>query len=255
MSDTTPITTQRFDGTKWFLWRSQQIDKLTALRLNKWLWTEANEGKACELAEQKKALELVKSSLNPILSVKYNSHKTLKSLWNQLLDDYGTDQIKELELVKSSLKPILSVKDSHKTLKSQSNQLLDDYGTADIKSLFFKRNQFIHSKKMKDEPMISYLKRLRMMKQELAAAGLNVGDLEFILTIINGTHDEFGEFVWSHCGKLEDMKVDDLSARLVEEYDVRRERISKQVGIDACNELTRRYKLCFKESDSESDEN
>lgn len=220
-----------------------------ALRINKWLWTEANEDQACELADQKKALELVKSSLNPLLSVKYDSHRTLKSLWDQLLEDYGTDQKKEIELVKSSLNHILPVKnDSPKiTLESQRNRPLSP------QPLFCKRNQFIYSKKETSEPMSAYLNRLGTMKQELAAAGLNVSDLEFILTIINGTHDEFGQFVWLDCGKLEDMKVDDLSARLQAEEDARQ--VSERRMQHLMEELSRRSRLCFNDSESESDEN
>ena len=49
--------------------------------------------------------------------------------------------------------------------------------------------------------MSDYINRLSSLKQELTDAGNTVSDQDFILTIMNGTHDEFGDYVSAVTGK------------------------------------------------------
>ena len=62
------------------------------------------------------------------------------------------------------------------------------------------------------------------LKQELKDAGNQVSDQDFILTIMNGTHEDYGDFVSAVTGKkaVDKLEVNDLIDQLIKEDDLKR---------------------------------
>lgn len=77
--------------------------------------------------------------------------------------------------------------------------------------------------------MGDYLYRLTSLKQELHEAGNTVSDPDFILTIMNGTHEEYGGFVSAITGKqtIDKIQSADLMRQLQQEEEFRTSMNSK----------------------------
>ena len=111
-------------------------------------------------------------------------------------------------------------------------KLKADYEVVDAQLLFVKRNKFLFCKKARSETMESYLSRLTSLKQELTDAGSDVSDSDFILTIMNGTHEDYGDFVSAISGKqtIDKLVVGTLMTQLKQEDDLRRSINHKEKG-------------------------
>jgi len=55
------------------------------------------------------------------------------------------------------------------------------------------------SKKSRNEKMSDYVIRLTALSHDLKSAGAEVKEPDFILTLVNGTHVEFGAYVSAVC--------------------------------------------------------
>ena len=139
---------------------------LMFLGLDGFLTSKAEASKADEVIKDKKALAFVKDSLSDNLFRKYDQTST-KDVWTQLKADFEK---------------------------------------IDAQLLFVKRNKFLFCTKNRSESMSEYFSRLTKLKNELDDAGNKVSDQDLILTIMNGTHAEYGDFVSAMTGKKETIK-------------------------------------------------
>ena len=136
---------------------------LRYLGLEDWLETKAETGKSPDqVAPEKKALSFVMDALSDTLFRKYIGQATLKELWAELKKDYET---------------------------------------TDAQLQFVLRNKFLKCKKSRNERMVDYIDRLTSLSQDLAGADCAVSEQDFILTLLNGTHEEFGSFISASCAK------------------------------------------------------
>ena len=158
----------KFDGKDFTMWKQKVQNLLSYHNLDSWSKAKSDSTKKEEVAAEKKALAVVKNTLADNLFRKYCDYTNLVDLWKALEDEYEA---------------------------------------MDAQMLFVLRNKFLFSKKGKQEPMRDYLNNLTNLSHELKAAGLTINDSDFILTMMNGTHHEFGDYVSSICGK---QKIDQL---------------------------------------------
>jgi hypothetical protein len=162
MSESTEhkIRIKKFDGKDFSLWKAKVENGLMFLGLDKYLTVKAETNDAAGLLSDKKALSFVKDALSDNLFRKYKEQST-KEIWEKLKKDY--------EIIDAQL-------------------------------LFVKRNKFLFCKKNRNESMSDYLNRLTSLKEELNEAGNQVSEQDFVLTIMNGTHEEYGKFVSATTG-------------------------------------------------------
>ena len=177
------IKFKKFDGKEFNLWKSKVENGLMFLGIDSYLTVKAETTEAAKVLSEKKALAFLKESLSDNLFRKYNQ-ATPKELWDQLKTDYAT---------------------------------------IDAQLLFVKRNKFLFCKKNRNESMSDYLNRLTSLKQELTEAGNQVSDSNFILTIMNGTHEDYGDFVSAITGKttIDKLAANTLMTQLIQEDDLR----------------------------------
>ena len=83
------------------------------------------------------------------------------------------------------------------------DKIKGDYEKLDAQLLFVLRSKLLSCKKSRNESMSDYINRLTSFKLELDDAGNKVTDADFIFTIMNGTHDEYDDFVSAMTSKQE----------------------------------------------------
>ena len=170
---------KKFDGKDFSLWKAKVENGLMFLGIDGSLTVKNESTEVAKTLIDKKALSFVKDALSDNLFRKY-AQTTTKELWDKLKEDYET---------------------------------------VDAQLLFVKRNKFLFCKKSRSESMVEYLNRLTSLKQELTEAGNAVNDPDFILTIMNGTHEEYGDYVSAISGKetIDKLKVDEFMKKLIQE--------------------------------------
>ena len=86
------------------------------------------------------------------------------------------------------------------------------------------RNKFLMSKNSRNEKMSDYVIRLTAMSHDLKSAGAEVKDSDLILTLVNGTNDEFGAYISAICGmkKIDEIVKTEIISQLIKEDDLRR---------------------------------
>ena len=102
--------------------------------------------------------------------------------------------------------------------------MVQDYDRKDPQLLFVLRAKFQNCKKQKSESVRDYLHKLERLQRELGQGGKTVNNDDIVLTVMQGTHEEFGDFVSSVTGKrsLDQIDLDDLKASLIKEDELRR---------------------------------
>ena len=176
---------KKFDGKDQFsLWKSKVKNSLMFLELDNFLLAKPETDKQEDIRKDKKALAFIKECLCDNLFRVYNQESS-NEIWAKLLEDFET---------------------------------------IDAQLLFVLRNKFLFSKKERSESVSEYINKLSSLKQELCDAGNTVSDQDFILTIMNGTHSEFGDFVSSITGKkkINELTSSDLIKQLIKEDLLRR---------------------------------
>ncbi len=110
------------------------------------------------------------------------------------------------------------------TMTDLWDALKTDYETTDAQLQFVLRNKFLTCKKSRNERMTDYIDRLTSLSQDLTSADCTVTEPDFILTLLNGTHEEFGNFVSAACSKkaAKDLKKNELISLLIKEDDLQR---------------------------------
>ena len=178
------IKIKKFDGTDFNFWKGKVTNGLMFLGLDGFIAAKPEPTNADQVMKDKKALAFIKEALSDSLFRKYNE-TTTKDLWDKLKTDY--------EVIDAQL-------------------------------LFVKRNKFLFCVKSRNESMSDYINRLMQYKNELKDAGNEVSDKDFILTIMNGTHNEYGNFVSAMTGKknIDEIAANDLINQLIKEDDLRR---------------------------------
>jgi hypothetical protein len=101
---------------------------------------------------------------------------------------------------------------------------LNTYSQVDAQLMFMKRRKFLLAMKSRDETMSDFINRLKTLRDELVGTSYVMPKDEFLLTLMSGTHQEFGTFVSSMTGKknVSEIDLDDLCDKLIREDDLRR---------------------------------
>ena len=136
------IRFKKFDGRDYSFWKARVVNGLMFLGLDSYLTVKAETSDAAKVVLDNKALSFVKDSLSDNLFRKYMTETNTKDLWSKIQADYNV---------------------------------------VDAQLLFVKRNKFLFCKKARHESMEAYLNRLTSLKQDLADAGSQVNDSDFIL--------------------------------------------------------------------------
>ena len=173
------------NGSGFSLWKAKVVNGLMYLGSDQFLTAKADTTKPAEVTSQKKALAFVKDAFSDSLFRKYAALDNPKDLWDKLILDYEK---------------------------------------VDAQLLFVRRNKFLFCKKSRSESMRDFINRLMALKQEVVEAGCAVTDTDYILTIMTGTHDEFGDFVSAMTGKqtIDKLVVDDFVGQLINEDELRK---------------------------------
>lgn len=139
---------------------------------------------------------------------------------------------KALSFVMDCLSDNLFRKYDQATTKDLWDKLKSDFEIADAQLLFVLRNKFLFCVKSKSETMNVYINRLSILRSDLKDAGNEVSDQDYLLTIMNGTHSEYGDYVSAMTGKkkVTDIQVDDLISQLIKEDDLRRTMNNQGLG-------------------------
>ena len=177
---------KKFDGKDFSMWKAKVLNGLRYLGLQNWLTVKAEQGKTPDqVAPELRALAFAMDALSDNLFRQYQDIETIKDLWDRLKTDYET---------------------------------------SDMQLQFVLRNKFLTCRKSKNEKMSDYVKRLTAFSHDLKSAGNEVKDADFILTLVNGTHEEFGAFVSAVCGKkgVNDIVKTDIISQLIKEDELRR---------------------------------
>ena len=183
-SETQMIKIKKFDGKDFNFWKSKVMNSLRFLDLDDSLTTKPETTDEAATKKDKKALAFVKDSLSDSMFRRYDQNST-KELWDKLKEDYET---------------------------------------IDAQLLFILRNKFLSCIKNTTESMRDYINRLSSLKQELKDAGNEVDDKDYILTIMNGTHKDYGDYVSAMTGKkkVSELTSEALIDQLIKEDDLRR---------------------------------
>ncbi len=184
MSTENSIKIKKFEGKDFNFWKGKVLNSLMFLGLDNYLTVKPDTSKPAEVAADKKTIAFIKDSLSDNLFRRYNE-TTAKDLWEKIKADFEK---------------------------------------LDAQMLFVLRNKFLSCKKNRNESMSDYINRLTTWKHELDDADNKVSDSDYILTIMNGTHDEYGDFVSAMTAKKEinNIVVNDLINQLIKEDDLRR---------------------------------
>ncbi len=185
---------KKFDGKDFGLWKSKVTNALMYLNLDSHLSvkmefesTGAHTGKVDPNKERdnKKTLAFVKGTLTDKLFNRYDDKKEAKDLWDAILKDY--------------------------------EQL-------DAQQLFLLRNKYIYSVKNKNQSVSDYISYLAGINAQIKSSGYEMSEIDCILTLLNGTNDEFSEFMSSVTAKakVSELKLKDLEDKLIAEDNFRR---------------------------------
>ena len=180
------IGIKKFDGKDFNLWKSKVENQLMFLNLEQHLKVKLEKESTGthsgsidpEKAKQnKKALAFVKGALSDKLFKRYNQNEC-HELWNKILKDF-----QEL----------------------------------DAQQLFVLRNKYIYCVKSSSQRMSDYISSLDELHEQIKDAGYTISDTDCILTLLNGTHTEFSDFVSSVTGKqkVSELNLVDLKEKLM----------------------------------------
>ena len=112
----------------------------------------------------------------------------------------------------------------------------------DAQQMYIARVEFQNCFKVENEEIRDYIGRLNDLKRILSDANYEVTDKDFILQLMHGTQEEFGQFISSittKCG-IDDFELHPLCDKLIREDNYRR-KISQTIrrvfiiGSDASN--------------------
>ena len=177
---------KKFDGRAYTFWKSKVTNGLRYLGLEKYLETKAEIDKTPdEKTLEQRALSFVMDALCDNLFRKYVGHNTLKDFWDALKQDYES---------------------------------------TDAQKQFVLRKKFLNCTKNRKERIADYIDKLTSYSLDLANAENTVTDQEFILTLLDGTHEEFGSFISAVCAKkaAKDLNKQEVISLLIKEDDLRR---------------------------------
>ncbi len=183
-SENHQLKVKKFDGKEFGFWKSKVTNHLMFLGLDGNLTVKPDNTVAAAVTADKKALAFVKECLSDKLYCRYDKEPTTKELWDKLKTDFET---------------------------------------MDAQSLFVLRNKFLFAIKNRSESMSDYVNHLYSIKQELKDAGSEPSEKDFILTIMNGTHAEYGNYVSAMTGKkkVDELTSTELISQLIQEDDLR----------------------------------
>ena len=136
---------------------------------------------------------------------------------------------KALAFVKGALSDKLFKRYNHTVCNELWANLLKDYQELDAQQLFVLRNKYIYCVKTPNQKMSDYICHLDELHSQIKNAGYEISNTDCILTILNGTHNEFSDFVSSVTGKqkVNELKLDELKEKLIREDQYRRSMIEK----------------------------
>ena len=181
------LVINKFDGDDngFNMWKLRIVSELKSQNLVKYLTTSPYERSTREIQEDQKALIYISRCLSDRIFSYYCGLSTTKKLWKNLLRDY-----------------------SKRDAQQQS----------------IKRNAFFNSTKSANETMRDFISRLKRLRDELVDATYFMTDKDFILTIISGTHTEFGSYVSSITRKEcpEKLSIRKFCNLMIREDDLRR---------------------------------
>ena len=181
------LVVNKFDGedNNFNMWKIRIVSELKSQNLVKYLTTSPYEKSTREIQEDQKALIYISRCLSDRVFSHYCNLSTTKKLWKNLLRDYSKK---------------------------------------DAQQLAMKRNEFFTSTKSANETMRDFINRLERLRDELVDATYVMTDQDFILTIITGTHTEFGTYVSSIAGKQypENLSIRKFCNLMIREDDLRR---------------------------------
>jgi hypothetical protein len=175
----------KFDGHDFSMWKLKVTNELSSTGIDVFLTTAPNPNSRREKRKDLKALTYIKRCLSDKLLRNYCNITTTKELWDQLLNTYSQ---------------------------------------VDAQMMFMKKKKFYNAIKSSNETMSDFISRLKTLRDELVGASYEMSNEEFILTLMSGTHQEFGTFVSSITGKknVADIDLSDLCNKLIREDDLRR---------------------------------
>ena len=180
----------KFDGQKDFtFWKAKVSNHLMFIGLDHCLTNDIvkKETDDCPIdtIKHKKALAFVLESLSDELFRQYIHHTSSKELWKELCNNFGK---------------------------------------LDAQQLYFVKRDFESCVKSPKETMENFISKLRVLKSKLLESGHTVDGPGFALTIIGGTHKEFGSYISAVTAKDDTTALDPevLIKLLVKEDKLRR---------------------------------
>ena len=125
-----------------------------------------------------------------------------------------------------------------------------DYETSDMQLQFVLRNKFLGCKKSRNEKMSDFVDRLTSISREITSSGSKVEDADFLLTLMNGIHEEFGAYVSAISGKksVNEVTKDEIIPLLIREDELRRSMIGSSPALSDRRVLYTKGKFSKKSS-------
>ena len=106
---------------------------------------------------------------------------------------------------------------SASSAKEAWDTLVQLYETKDLSNRLFLRRKFFTVQMANHEHMITYINRVKVMADKLAAIGASVEEEDIVMTLLSGLPENYNNLIVALEVKIDDLTLDSVTARLLHE--------------------------------------